>query len=926
MRDAFFDRLGLLVYRHALLIVLAATLVSVLSGWYAAANLRLNANTDDLIAKDAPFAADYRAFLNEFGDLEYIYAVVVHNGDRDWTEAAVDALTERLRQIPALPGVFSAIEPHEQLRIATRAMTDQQLAGFSQSSDGFATLIENRSAQQALGDAGAWLGRAVSSGGRMSEPEQERAAAAAVFLLGAVAAAEPGAASAIQMSGLIDPPQRRYLTSPTGQLYFITILPVKDYSTLSVIEAPLRQIRAAIGEIRARFPGVEIGLTGKPVLAADELSISNDDMFKASLLAFLLCSILFILMVGGLVRPLLAITAFLAASAWTYGAAALLVGQLNLLSIVFMLVLVGVGLDYGVHVISRYIEYRRTQDTETALRSMMRTAVRGNVTGALTSSVVFYTGLLTDFGGLQELGLIAGTGLLLCLVAMTFVLPALLVLTDRRREPTHAPHVHSLLDVDESPAHKPTLLERLIIRHPGWILAGAGIITVALLVAPGSLRFDQNLLNLQARGLESVQWEHRIREDSSAATWFAAIIAESPQQVADVIAKARTKESIGSIESVLDVIQIDTLQRDEWRLQLHAAAPIPASSVAASAPAGVSSTSTARDGAAEASIAEALQRSIAQVNLLAPLARSRDAQAAARLEALRDDLSALRRRIENDQLQAGDAVDATLQRIDLTLATIAASLREILAGDRLPLREALPDALRDSLMSPQGLFLVKLHPRHDVWDYLPMKRFIDDLRSIDPHVTGAPVAHFESMIAMRSAFGRMALLSLLAVTILLLLDFRHLGDAALCLLPMGLGLLWCIELMGLFGVSFNLANFFAIPILIGLGVDSAVHILHRYHEGGPNRLMMGSTRRAVTLTSLTTIIGFGCLLMAHHRGLFSLGVAMSIGSTTCLVASILVLPAILALRERYRARKAGAAPPTPDAEPDPEPAVAAAAR
>jgi len=139
----------------------------------------------------------------------------------------------------------------------------------------------------------------------------------------------------------------------------------------------------------------------------------------------------------------------------------------------------------------------------------------------------------------------------------------------------------------------------------------------------------------------------------------------------------------------------------------------------------------------------------------------------------------------------------------------------------------------------------------------------------------------------------MSLLALVTILVILWLDFRSVRDVLLALMPLSLGLIWTIEAMGLMGIAFNLANFFSVPILIGLGVDSSVHILHRYHEGGPTRFSLGSTRRAVILTALTTIIGFGCLIIAHHRGLRSLGIVMAIGSTACLLSSVILLPAAL---------------------------------
>jgi predicted RND superfamily exporter protein len=165
-------------------------------------------------------------------------------------------------------------------------------------------------------------------------------------------------------------------------------------------------------------------------------------------------------------------------------------------------------------------------------------------------------------------------------------------------------------------------------------------------------------------------------------------------------------------------------------------------------------------------------------------------------------------------------------------------------------------------------------------------------------VTGVPITHFESLGEMHRAFVTMSLLAIVAIVILLALDFRNMRDVALALAPLGVGMIWTIGIMRVLGVSFNLANFFAVPMLIGLGVDSAVHILHRFHEGadGADRLHFGRTRRAVILTALTTIIGFGALIIAHHRGLRSLGLVMAIGSTACMLSSIVILPALLALR------------------------------
>lgn len=220
----------------------------------------------------------------------------------------------------------------------------------------------------------------------------------------------------------------------------------------------------------------------------------------------------------------------------------------------------------------------------------------------------------------------------------------------------------------------------------------------------------------------------------------------------------------------------------------------------------------------------------------------------------------------------------------------------------MPLREAIPAALRDRYISPGGTLLVTLHPRENVWEFAPMERFVEAVRAVEPDATGVPMTQYESLLEMRRAFVMAALLALAAVFVLILIDLRRLSEALLAIAPLLVGMVWMVEAMGALGVAFNLANFFAVPILIGIGVDSGIHLIRRYREQqmqGREALDLGSTRRAVFVTSMTTMIGFGSLLTASHRGLATLGLLMFLGSAAGLLASLVVLPALLAWRHRH---------------------------
>jgi hypothetical protein len=854
------------VCRFPLQIVIVAALLTAVSVIFASRNLQLNANTDDLIGPDLPFYQDYRAFLDEFGDLEYIYVVVADAGDTARTKMCVDALARGIADLDMLPGVYAGISTDDQLRVATRAMPEDQLEALVEARPAFDVLLGGVDVDGAIDAAADMLEQVVQPSTSVPPDQQRRLGAGAIFLLEAILGRQPG----------LDPP-KVYLVSETGKLYFIAIAPAKDYGTLALIEEPLNAIRGVIAEVRKEFTELEIGLTGRPVLQADEMMTTSVDMTRASIMAIVLISLLFMIVMGSIWRPALAILALLCSLAWTFGFATLTLGYLNLLSIVFTLVLVGVGIDFGAHLLARYREHRRTQDARQAVTAALLTAGRGNVTGAVTSSMAFYMALFTDFQGLQQLGLLAGTGLILSLIAMIIVLPAMLVLLDRRapkgrREPRRM------------------FVDRWLGR-PVLVLGIGALATIVLFPAALRVGFEENLLQLQAVGLESVEWEQRIIEDSVAATWFGAVIVDSIDEIPPMLDRARQYDTIGRARSVLDVVQLPTEDRQRVRGQLVQidTAVEPAAEVAASGN---------QDSAS-------IQRVLPLLSAVADLAAAARQAEAEQLRALHQQLQELGAAVDGEN---GAGAVAQAER---NLETAQQAVRLMLQGNDQSLRDVLPGAVRNTYTSKYGDFMVSLHPDENVWNYEQMAAFVADLRAVDPEVTGAPIASYESLGAMKRSFLIAASYAMIAVAVLILLDFRHLGHMLLAMAPLLLGVVWTIELMGVFGLQFNLANFFAVPILIGVGVDNGVHILHRYRENRGQSFTLGSTRRAAILTSLTTMAGFGCLALASHLGLRSLGLVMVVGSAACLIATVVILPAALVILAGRNARSA-AQPGTAD--------------
>jgi len=214
--------------------------------------------------------------------------------------------------------------------------------------------------------------------------------------------------------------------------------------------------------------------------------------------------------------------------------------------------------------------------------------------------------------------------------------------------------------------------------------------------------------------------------------------------------------------------------------------------------------------------------------------------------------------------------------------------------------EDLPAALRDQFVGKTGKFLLQVFPKNDVWQRTNQETFVADLRKVDPDATGTPVQLYEYESLMKKSYEQAAWYSLAAIALLVFFHFRTIGAVILALLPVGIGTLWLAGLMGWFGIPFNLANIMTLPLVIGIGVTNGIHILNRFAEERTPGILARSTGKAVLVSGLTAIAGFGSLILAKHRGIHSLGCVMAVGITTCMIAGLTFLPALLNLLGRWR--------------------------
>ncbi|MEJ2587867.1 MAG: MMPL family transporter [Deltaproteobacteria bacterium] len=880
-----------LVSAHAGMVIGIGLFLALLSAGVSALFLDLNSDQDKLVSPDTPFHKRYLKHLKNFGDQEYLYVVIKTGGTEEGKRRAIafaEDLNRRLLKHPKLiQAIYFRMSPADLGNGALLFASPKEAEALSKTIRFLAPYMEAWSRNGSLAGFISSLAQVLGGEGAAS-PEVDPAVMEKALkgldgflrnMNGVLRGDEPhGSVLDLSHEG------NEYFFSSSGKLLVMRVLPVKDFGTMDVIAKPLQMVRRALDATRVKYPEVEAGLTGRPVLQADEMDTTNRDMTRAALIAVVLVAVVFMLVLHGWLRPLFLLIALMMATAWSFGFATVAVGELNLLSIVFALVLVGIGVDFGVHIIMRYVEAdKEGASVDEAVRTSIFRTGPGIIMGALTSVCAFYTVLGSNFVGLAELGLIGGTGILLCLLSMLTVLPAMLLIAGRRTLfPSSVPRITAL----------PFLAN--LSKRPGWAILILLAVTLAGLPGLFKVRFNYNLLKLQARGLQSVEYERILIDTSDESTWYAIVTADDLKGVVRLTRSLETLPSVGKVESILDFIPKDqarkraiyekaaeTLDRISLQKIPHAEPGadrlLPALSRLSAALDGLAEKLFAAGAGPEIVWIDKDQRRIgATIDLL-----KEDPEKATRLRAFRNGLVRdLRRSVEQ--------------------------LRTWLSAE--PVTPAdLPAHLKDLYVGKDGSFQIKVTPKGDVWDFDTLDHFVSQLRKVDPEVSGVPVGVLESARLMHRTFLVAAGLTILLISVILWVYWRSFPAVILTLLPLGASMLWLLEAMGWFGVDFNLANFFAIPILIAIGVDGGIHLLGRWGEirfmakAMPEKkaeLFHTSTPTAVALSFVTTMIGFGGLLFAHHRGLASLGWVMVIGSLMGMLACLLVLPPALKLMRR----------------------------
>jgi hypothetical protein len=673
--------------------------------------------------------------------------------------------------------------------------------------------------------------------------------------------------------------RKTYITFANGKIFLVTAhAPIHGLNGKAV-----ERLRQLIVETQGEVPGLNVGLTGEPVLEHDEMAQSQKDTTVASIVALILCALIFIYGYSETGRPVKATICLVIGLAYTLAFATLTVGHLNILTITFVPILIGLAIDFGVHLVTRYEEeLRKGKMKEEALTKAMVFTGQGIFVGALTTAGAFLAMWFTNFKGIQEMGIICGGGLLVCFIPMITLLPVLLL---RGRQ--------NVIDHKTGAVERRARIENIWLERPVLVMVIVGVLCTLALTQVRKVYFDYNLLHMQSAGLPAVLFEQKLIDSADKSVLYGAVVADSLQQAVEFQKQLEKLPTVASngVESIATFLSEDQTEKLKLIGQVkQEVAPL-------------------RFGTPDEQPVNLENFSSTLYSLYGYLGAAVDeikdsnTNLTAQLDSLREAINNLRKKMLGGDATARAEHADKLAEFQRALFTDIRQTFQTLQNqdDRAPLRvEDLPPALRNRFVGVSGKFLLQVYPKYDVWQRKNQEAFIADLRTIDPDVTGTPVQLYEYTTLLKNSYETAAWYSLIAIAILVFVHFRSLNAVILSLLPVGIGTLWLVGLMGWLKIPFNPANIMTLPLVIGIGVTNGIHILNRFAEERTPGILSRSTGKAVLVSGLTAIAGFGSLMLAKHRGIHSLGCVMATGIATCMIAALAFLPALLNLLGRRK--------------------------
>lgn len=659
-----------------------------------------------------------------------------------------------------------------------------------------------------------------------------------------------------------------------GTRRLVQIKPILNNNSINRASDALTALDAAIVTVKQAHPDIAVRVTGEPVLRQQELNDAFSGALYASTLSFILVALSLVVGIrsGRLIVALL--LTLVVGSVWTTGLAAITVGKLNLISVAFLVLFFGLGVDFGTHLGLRHLEEaKQGKSFREALLASMLGEGPSILLSAVCAALAFLAFVPTSYTGLAEFGIISALGMLVAVVVTFTVQPAFMALMPPKPRPGMG----------------------VTIGIGGWIEKYHRIVLVLAVLATAAaayislgVQIDTNPLNLQNPNTVSVTTYRDLARDPDTSPYALNVMAPNLDAAADLAPRLAAAEGVAGVRWINDFVPTD----QEPKLAAIKAARERLGEQFFRQEA-VSAPSDAENAAAFAEI-----RSIADAIAATP----DSAPVEPAIITAGRNLAAALSLFEERRGAGPEALDELGRALTVEMPPIVADLRTKFSVDRAVTVADVSDDLKQDWLARDGRVRLRVLPDGDIGTPRLMKRFTESVQAIAPRASGAPASVTGAGAAILRSFAEAIAYTVISIGLIVALLRRRLSDVLLVLAPLGVAALWTMAASVGFDLPFNFANIIVIPLLIGLGVASSIHIVVRTHEVVSDstgaheegmHVLDTSTPLAVLVAQLNTVAAFATLAVAQHRGLFSMGVLLGIAILFVLIVSLVVLPSFM---------------------------------